>query len=415
MTFWMMFALLLVVASGFLALPFLSHRRRVIKNASAEFSIERANVTIFRDQQAQLQRQLDNSEISKEQFDQLTTDAKQLLLTNTAQQTGDPQQRDNAGFWLLPVLVVLLTLSSWFIYNALGAQADEDILQLINQRADASVSAEAAEQWRQQLDAAISARVKQRPDNVYYWVMLAQSAIADGDLLSASEHFAAAIKAQPEDGYLLAQYAETLYLVAGSRFTPTVVEAVDRAFAVDSNNATVLGLKGIQAFENRDLALAVSYWQAARQQLDPAGSTSKALLIGIERAKALLDGGGSESPAEEQDSVRIEVSVMLDADVDYSPDQQIFVAVVEASGPPMPLAARKLRAGDLPARVILTAQDELMAGRSLASATAVQVVARLSTSGSATPQSGDWEAVSQIVDPSSELDPIKLVINRQRP
>ena len=146
MTFWMMFALLLVVASGFLALPFLSHRRRVIKNASAEFSIERANVTIFRDQQAQLQRQLDNSEISKEQFDQLTTDAKQLLLTNTAQQTADPQQRDNAGFWLLPVLVVLLTLSSWFIYNALGAQADEDILQLINQRADASVGAEATEQ-----------------------------------------------------------------------------------------------------------------------------------------------------------------------------------------------------------------------------------------------------------------------------
>ncbi|MDP6199069.1 MAG: hypothetical protein QF884_08055, partial [Porticoccaceae bacterium] len=189
----------------------------------------------------------------------------------------------------------------------------------------------------------------------------------------------------------------------------------DRAFAVDSNNATVLGLKGIQAFEKRDLALAISYWQAARQQLDPAGSTSKALLIGIERAKVLLDGDGSESPAEGQDSVRIEVSVMLDADVDYRPDQQIFVAVVEASGPPMPLAARKLRAGDLPARVTLTAQDELMAGRALASATAVQVVARLSTSGSATPQSGDWEAVSQIVDPSSELDPIKLVINRQRP
>ena len=61
MTFWMMFALLLVVASGFLSLPFISHRRRVIKNASAE-SIERANVSIFRDQQAQLQHQLDNSD-----------------------------------------------------------------------------------------------------------------------------------------------------------------------------------------------------------------------------------------------------------------------------------------------------------------------------------------------------------------
>lgn len=415
MMFWLMFAFLLLVASGFMASAFLPIWRGESKNATAAASIERVNVSIFREQQAQLQRQLDESEISQAQFDQLTADAKQLLLRNTTQQTADLQQQDSAGLWLLPVLVALLTLSSGFLYNALGAQADEDILQLINQRADISGSAEATEQWRQRLDAAITARVKQRPDNVYYWVMLAQSAIADGDLLSASEHFAAAIKAQPEDGYLLAQYAETLYLVAGSRFTPTVIEAMDRAFAVDSNNATVLGLKGIQAFENRELTLAISFWQAARQQLDPAGSTSKALLIGIDRAQMLLDGGGPESQAEEQGSVRVEVSVMLDTSIDYRPDQQIFVAVVEASGPPMPLAARKLRAGDLPARLTLTAQDELMAGRSLASSTAVQVVARLSTSGSATPQSGDWEAISQIVDPSSDPDPIKLVINRQRP
>ena len=227
MTFWMMFALLLLVASGFIAFPFLSNWRLSSKNVSAGLSVERANVAIYREQQEQLQRQLDNSEISLEQFEQLSADAKQLLLSNTASQSADSLEQSNAGLWLLPVLVVLLTLCSWLLYDELGAQADEDIRQLIAEGAEVSDNAEAAQQWRRQLNSAIAERVEQRPDNVYYWVMLAQSAIADGELQQASDYLAAAIKAQPDDGYLLAQYAETLYLLAGSQFTPTVVEAMD--------------------------------------------------------------------------------------------------------------------------------------------------------------------------------------------
>jgi cytochrome c-type biogenesis protein CcmH len=415
MTFWMMFALLLLAASGFIAFPFLSNWRRSGKNASAGVSVERTNVAIYREQQEQFQRQLDNAEISLEQFEQLSADAKQLLLSNTASQSADSPQQDNTGLWLLPVLVVLLTASSWLLYSELGAQADEDILQLITAGAEVSDNTEAAQLWRQQLNSAIAARVEQRPDNIYYWVMLAQSAIAEGELLQASNYFAAAIKAQPDDGYLLAQYAETLYLVAGSQFTPAVVEAMDKAFAVDSNNATVLGLKGIQAFEQRQLALAISYWQGARQSLDPAGSTAKALLIGIERAKILLADGGTVTQTGEKGSIKIEVSVTIDDSIDYTPDQQVFVAVVEATGPPMPIAARKLRAADLPVTLNLTAADELMVGRTLASAQAVRLVARLSTSGSATAQSGDWETTSPIVDLPHDQGPIELVIHRQRP
>ena len=415
MMFWMMFALLLLAASGFIAFPFLSNWRRSGTNTSAGLSVERTNVAIYREQQEQLQRQLDSAEISLEQFEQLSADAKQLLLNNTASQSADGPSHDSAGLWLLPVLIVLLTISSWLLYSELGAQADEDILHLIEEGAEVSDNAEAAQQWRQQLNGAIAARLEQRPDNIYYWVMLAQSAIAEGELQKASDYFAAAIKAQPDDGYLLAQYAETLYLVAGSQFTTAVVEAMDKAFAVDSNNATVLGLKGIQAFEQRQLALAISYWQGARQTLDPSGSTAKALLIGIERAKMLLADDGTATQAGEKGSVKIEVSVRVDGTIDYRPDQQVFVAVVEAAGPPMPIAARKLRAADLPVTLSLTAADELMAGRTLASVQAVRLVARLSTSGSATAQSGDWEAISPIVDLPNDQGPIELVINRQRP
>jgi cytochrome c-type biogenesis protein CcmH len=80
----------------------------------------------------------------------------------------------------------------------------------------------------------------------------------------------------------------------------------------------------------------------------------------------------------------------------------------------MPLAAKKLRAGDLPTTITLSNTDAVVEGYNLSSVNKVKAVARLSQSGSATPQTGDWEAVAQRVDLSSENDSLALEISRQR-
>ena len=408
MTFWPMFMLMLVAASIFILYPFNSSWRR----SSSDSSVEQTNVAIFREQQEQFQRQLDNAEISQDQFEQLVADAQQLLLSNTATEHS-AAQHSRAGLWLLPVLIVSVPLVTWLTYNQMGAYADEEIVRLMEQGLELTEDAALFEQWREQLDSAVAERAEQRPENVYYWVMLAQSALAEGDLLSASQHLAAAVEARPEDGYLLAQYAETLFLLQGSKFSAPVVDAMERAFAVDSSNPTVLGLKGIQAFQNGQLPLAVTYWQGARQSLDPASSTAKALLVGIERAEKMLSGGESVLP-DQSDQPQIKLSVSLDSNIAFAPDQLVFVAVVAASGSPMPLAARKLRAADLPAILTLSDGDALMAERGISSATEVRLVARLSATGSATPKPGDWETSSGIIElPSNDV--IRLVINSQRP
>ena len=80
----------------------------------------------------------------------------------------------------------------------------------------------------------------------------------------------------------------------------------------------------------------------------------------------------------------------------------------------MPLAARKLTASQLPINIVLSDNDALMEGRSLADANKVRVVARLSSSGTATPQPGDWEAISDIIDISADSLKINLNIAKQR-
>jgi cytochrome c-type biogenesis protein CcmH len=80
----------------------------------------------------------------------------------------------------------------------------------------------------------------------------------------------------------------------------------------------------------------------------------------------------------------------------------------------MPLAAKKISVFQLPATILLTDMDTLVAGQELSTANRVKVVARLSLSGSATPQSGDWEAVSDTIVLNEKGVNVSLSIDRQR-
>ena len=184
---------------------------------------------------------------------------------------------------------------------------------------------------------------------------------------------------------------------------------MDRAFAIDSSNPTVLGLKGIQAFEAKQWQLAITYWQEAQKQMDQTSATAKALVAGIARAQNRLGIQSTETSV----SPQVEIRVSIDQSIAFDPEQSVFVALVASSGAPMPLAARKLRAGDLPLTLSLSNADAVMTGYNLSSVSQVKAVARLSQSGSATPQIGDWEDSISPINLSTEKQSISLQISKQ--
>ena len=404
MSFWLTVAGLLILASFFLIYPF------VRKGQSDQGEVLEANLQIFRDQQSQLDDQLSQKHIDQAQYDQLLTESKQLLLSNT--EGSVPQQLTQAdkrqAIWLLPSLIILLPLFCLGVYHAIGASADQRILGLIQQASESTNSSQALE-LQDQLYSAVEKRAEQRPENIYYWVLLAKRAIQKNDLSSAAYNYSQAIKLSPDDGYLLAQYAEILFMLANSQFTQEVLSVLDKAFAIDSSNPTVLGLKGIQAFEGQQWQLAITYWQEAQKQMDQSSATAKALVAGIARAQKRLGIKPSEAAA----SPQVEVRVSIDQSISFEPDQSVFVALVAISGAPMPLAARKLRAGDLPLTISLSNADAVVAGYNLSSVNDVKAVARLSQSGSATPQVGDWEDAISPVSLSSPKPSLSLHISKQ--
>ena len=239
--------------------------------------------------------------------------------------------------------------------------------------------------------------------------MLAKRAIQQNDLAGAKYNYAQAIKLSPDDGYLLGQYAEILFMLANSQFTDEVLIALDKAFAIDSSNPTVLGLKGIQSFESQQWQLAITYWQEAQRQMDQNSATANALKAGIARAQKRL----GIQPDQAVVSPQVEIAVSIDQSIAFNPEQSVFVALVATSGAPMPLAARKLRAGDLPVTITLSNADAVMAGYNLSSASEVKAVAGLSQSGSATPQTGDWEDSVNPINLSTENISVSIQISRQ--
>jgi cytochrome c-type biogenesis protein CcmH len=80
MDFSLLLGLLFLAVGPFILYPFVTGASA--NNASAAKAKE-ANIAIFREQEAQLQKQLDNGEINPSDFDQLVADAQQLLLNNT--------------------------------------------------------------------------------------------------------------------------------------------------------------------------------------------------------------------------------------------------------------------------------------------------------------------------------------------
>ena len=91
----------------------------------------------------------------------------------------------------------------------------------------------------------------------------------------------------------------------------------------------------------------------------------------------------------------------------------LFVFARETNGPPMPVAIMRATKKDLPFTFRLDDSNSMMPSRTLSNVAMVVIVARLSKSGQAMPQSGDLEGMSQPVKPGT--DGVTIVIDRERP
>jgi cytochrome c-type biogenesis protein CcmH len=326
----------------------------------------------------------------------------------------------------LALAIIIPTVSGllyWELGNPLAmTQPTAASLSAQGSSDDAHPSADALEALVERL----KQKMEENPNDGVGWVLLARSYVGMGRHSEAVPIFQKAVTLIPDDAQLLADYADTLGVVHGRKLEGPPEVLIQQALKIDPHNVKALMLAGTVAFNRKNYARAAKDWEQARANLpaDIDPEMTQQLMAAIAEARSQL-GGGQESMPEYAESaapaqptgqpraIRGTVTMAPSLAGKGSSTDTLFVFAREMSGPPMPVAIVRATKKDLPFTFQLDDSTSPMPSRKLSGAGTVVIVARLSKSGQAMPQSGDLEGTSQPV--KSGVDGITVVIDRERP
>ena len=254
--------------------------------------------------------------------------------------------------------------------------------------------------------ASLEARLREQPDDVDGWLLLARSYRAierfDDALRATSSAYALA----PRSPDVMAEHAELMTLNTPTRrFDGEARRLLDEALAINANHQKTLWLLGIAEFQAERYSDAVTYWQRLRALIPDGSSVAAGVDEQIAAAQARA-GSGESSPAAvatanessdtRQDMAVNEPRLLVTVDIDPSLRERIaasdtlFIFVRAPAGGP-PLAIRRIDGPALPARVTLTQNDRMLEGMQIEVGAEVSVGARLSKTGQALAQPGDLQ------------------------
>lgn len=248
----------------------------------------------------------------------------------------------------------------------------------------------------------LAARMKDRPDDVEGWTMLARSYTVLGRFGEALPAYRRASELQPKNAGLLADYADAVAATKGSVNNPESLLLVERALAVDPAHPKALALAGTADFDRGNYAGAIARWQKVVDGLPPESELAKQVQASIAEARELAASGAPPPPAAKAPTPApapvaaasapgVSGTVTLDAALaaKAAPADTVFVFARAAVGSRMPLAVQRAKVADLPLAFKLDDSMAMATGATISSAKQVIVGARISKSGNAIPQAGD--------------------------
>lgn len=262
----------------------------------------------------------------------------------------------------------------------------------------------------------LAERLKARPDDAEGWGMLARSYTTLGRAAEALPAYERALKLAPKDAQLMADYADALALQQGRQLSGAPMDWVRKALAADGKQPKALLLAGTEAFNRKDFAQAIKFWEPVVQGGPPDNALVQQAKAGLDDARQAL---GLPAPAEAATpspagiaggkTVRGQLSLAPSLAAQVQPGDTVFIFARPATGARMPLALLRKQVKDLPLSFELDDSLAMSPQARLSSASEVVVTARISRSGQAVPQPGDFETSSKAV--ALGADSLKLVID----
>ena len=400
MIFGALAVILILVSIIFVVLP-------VLRQPSKADSLARdqQNIIIARDKKALLLKQLEENQMSQQDFDAAMADLEvSLAIDLERQQT--LQSNKNAGKWAVWLIAAFIPVLSVIMYWQLGEYRVIENPQLAQIRQNSAPQhAQGQNNQKAPSMAELVQRVKdhlrENPEDAQGWFMLGRTYLALQQYSEAVTALQRSYDLKPDEPSVLLALADALAMTQNGSMAGEAEHLVNLALKQVPEDPTALWLAGLAAEQGGRHREAFDYWTKLLPllQSDPQ-STSEVKMLLTELKKqnpdlpelsfAEVGVAPQQAPAATEGAV-ITVKVSLDKQFlgQVNADDLVFVYAKAASGPPMPLAAKRLKVADLPVQLSLNDADAMMPQMKLSNFDEVVVGARVSRTGNPVAQPGD--------------------------
>ncbi|MEO7403154.1 MAG: c-type cytochrome biogenesis protein CcmI [Burkholderiales bacterium] len=384
--FWALAGVLALSALLFVLPPLLRARR-----TAPGVSAGSLNIGVHRDQLRELDADLASGAMSRERYDEAKSDIERRLI----EEGGDaaaPRSASSSGkspvAWIVGLLLPILATGLYFVIGAPGVLSPE-----VQQGAKNNVTPEQIAAMIEKL----AARMKEKPDDPEGWIMLGRSYSVIGKFPEAASAYASAAKLLPDNAQVLADQADTLGMAQGGTLIGPPEQIIARALQLDPANPKALSLMGTAAYERGDFPQAITMWERLLKVVPPDSEFAASMKASIGEARTRAAAVGTTvKPLAASDPRQVSGTVQLAPAfaARVAPGDTVFIFARSSEGPRMPLAILRKQVSELPIKFVLDDSLAMSPTATLSGATLVVVGARVSKSGDAKPQKGDFEGFS---------------------
>lgn len=394
-------------------------------------------VAVYRDRQREIESERASGRLSEAEadaaLDELVAQMARELPERPVDGPGPMPRSPVAARLIAALLVVLVPGLSGLIYLQLGAPelTDPDTLAALS----APPRFEPAQV--EQLIGQVEERVRSNPNDGEAWLVLASARKFQGHHAGAVEAFERALRLNPPGARMLAEFAESLALLAQGSFAGRPLQLLEQALGVDPDDSKAVALMGAAQFQIGNYGAARALLGRLFEALPSDQTDQRAAMAEVIKRiddRIAAEGGtsasggtaprptgpsGASTPPSANatgiqgaDAPGVEGSVRLDAALteQAAGAGTLFITARAVTGPRIPYAALRIDQPRWPLEFRLDDRLAMDPSRRLSSASEVVIEARLSRSGTATRQAGDLYGTAGPVAPGATG--LRIVIDR---